>query len=83
MLNPTFASVTPNVGRSFKIWPISLGGAAGQRGPERMAPGGTAGFTSDFPFESPRVPMWQVERVSSRLKVTMPNDSKEWRSGSC
>lgn len=22
----------------------------------------------------------QVERVSAKLKVTMPNDSKEWRS---
>ena len=36
--------------------------------------------------ESPRVDVPavpQVERVSSRLKVTMPNDSKEWRSGFC
>ena len=50
--NPTFASVTPNVGRSLNpIWPLGpspLGGAAGQRGPERMAPGGTGGSSSDF-----------------------------------
>lgn len=54
LLNPTFASVCSQ--RWSQLKPNLahlLGGAAGQRGPERMAPGGTGGCTSD-PFESPR-----------------------------